>query len=317
VSNSLVSVIIPTYNRAEIIGKAVQSALDQDYVNKEIIVVDDGSTDDTVRQVRKFAGVQVITQPNQGAGAARNRGLSAAGGEFIATLDSDDYWESGYLSYGLQAMQRSKAGIFFANWKETAADGTVDCPDYMAKATLTRPYLSRADAHGNIVLTAEECRRLFLNGLAAPSSGLILRRELLSHGWEHLTIGEDWLMVLKAVLRQPTTCAFTTRKLWTKTRDGKNVYDLAAATPALRHTLAADTEVIGQRVVDLLTVKEKKQFRALVAELYFDYAYSISATEPRRALSCYRHSNKLAFRSKTCAAIGKTLLKAIALKTAI
>ena len=91
--NPLISVIIPTYNRGWIIKEAIDSVLSQDYVNFEPIVVDDGSTDITHEILNSYQkDITVLRQNNQGVSAARNRGLAAASGRFIAFLDSDDFW---------------------------------------------------------------------------------------------------------------------------------------------------------------------------------------------------------------------------------
>jgi glycosyltransferase involved in cell wall biosynthesis len=88
-----VSVIIPTYNRGWIIKEAIDSVLAQDYREFELIVVDDGSTDDTDDILNSYRGdIMVFRQENQGVSAARNRGLAEASGRFIAFLDSDDLW---------------------------------------------------------------------------------------------------------------------------------------------------------------------------------------------------------------------------------
>src|SRR5690349_8009529 len=89
----VVSVIIPTYNRAYCLEAAIQSALKQTYAGKEIIVVDDGSTDETKSLLAKYSSnVRILHQSNAGVGAARNAGVRAARGEWIAFLDSDDEW---------------------------------------------------------------------------------------------------------------------------------------------------------------------------------------------------------------------------------
>jgi glycosyltransferase involved in cell wall biosynthesis len=89
----LVTAIIATYNRANLVGNAIESILKQTYGNIEVIVVDDGSTDDTQDVVRQFGErVRVIYQNNAGPGAARNRGIAMANGDIIAFLDSDDLW---------------------------------------------------------------------------------------------------------------------------------------------------------------------------------------------------------------------------------
>lgn len=89
----LVSVVIPTYNRASVICRTIDNVLEQTYPNVEVIIVDDGSTDDTEEKLRAYANrIRIIRQPNAGPSAARNRGIEAARGEFIALQDSDDLW---------------------------------------------------------------------------------------------------------------------------------------------------------------------------------------------------------------------------------
>lgn len=93
---SLVSIIIPTYNRQDHIRKAIESCLEQEYGNKEIIVVDDGSTDGTRVALQPYIesqGIKYIYQENRGPAAARNKGIEKSQGEYIAILDSDDSWQ--------------------------------------------------------------------------------------------------------------------------------------------------------------------------------------------------------------------------------
>ena len=96
----MVSVIIPTHNRAWCLGQAIDSVLAQDYENFELLVVDDGSTDDTASLLAGYKDprLRIFSQPNKGVSAARNLGIANARGAFIALLDSDDLWEPGKLS---------------------------------------------------------------------------------------------------------------------------------------------------------------------------------------------------------------------------
>jgi len=89
----LVSVVIPTYNRAYCLGYAIDSVLNQTYKNYEIIVVDDGSTDETKNIVEQYGDkVTYLSQQNAGVSAARNKGIKYSNGEWVAFLDSDDEW---------------------------------------------------------------------------------------------------------------------------------------------------------------------------------------------------------------------------------
>lgn len=101
----LVSVIIPTFNRANVVGRAVTSVLKQDFKDLECIVVDDGSTDETDSVLHEFSGrIKVIKTENRGVSASRNTGAEFAEGSFLAFLDSDDEWKKEKLSRQLQYM---------------------------------------------------------------------------------------------------------------------------------------------------------------------------------------------------------------------
>lgn len=105
--NPLVSVIIPTYNRRAFLVEAVESVRAQDYRPLEVIVVDDGSTDDTKKALSAFSTVTYINQTNLGPSAARNRGIACAQGAFITFLDSDDLWLPTKLSVQIALMEKN------------------------------------------------------------------------------------------------------------------------------------------------------------------------------------------------------------------
>lgn len=115
-----VSIIIPTYNRAHLIGAAIESALGP---GREVIVVDDGSTDGTLELLEKY-DVQVIRSPGrERQQRARNRGLEAATGEFVKFLDSDDLLEPGSLAAELELARKTSADIVLSGWVDLLADG--------------------------------------------------------------------------------------------------------------------------------------------------------------------------------------------------
>lgn len=103
----LVSVIIPAYNSAAFLGEAIASVQSQGIANVELIVVDDGSTDETAAVAANYA-VTYLCQTNQGPAAARNAGLEIAQGRYIAFNDADDVWVANRLSYQLEQLQKNR-----------------------------------------------------------------------------------------------------------------------------------------------------------------------------------------------------------------
>ena len=110
------SVIIPFYNREKYLGKAVESVLNQSYADWELILVDDGSTDDSLRIANSFADsrVKVISNStNSGNAVARNTGWKSANYPWVAYLDSDDWYEPNYLDRMAQAIRSNQNSEFF------------------------------------------------------------------------------------------------------------------------------------------------------------------------------------------------------------
>jgi glycosyltransferase involved in cell wall biosynthesis len=103
-----VSVVIPTYNRAAKVQKTIESVLAQTVTDLEIVVVDDGSSDDTGKILGEVFGdrIRYYAQVNQGVSAARNKGIAEARGAWIAFLDSDDLWETDKIEWQLKALER-------------------------------------------------------------------------------------------------------------------------------------------------------------------------------------------------------------------
>lgn len=113
------SVIIPNYNGALYLKEAVNSVLEQDYVNKEVIVVDDGSTDNSVELLKEFGSkIILIESKNNGASTARNIGISAAKGEYLAFLDSDDIWVTNKLHLQMEYMRAHELDLVYCHGQE-------------------------------------------------------------------------------------------------------------------------------------------------------------------------------------------------------
>lgn len=177
-----VSVVIPTYNRADNVERAVKSALAQEGTPLEVIVVDDGSTDDTpARFANPPQGVRYIRKPNGGASSARNAGLRRAQGEWIALLDSDDEWTPDKLKVQLDAMGAEYVAAA-SRHVHVNADGSRE----------TKPeVLPGRDNH--------LFRDLYEN-LSLKTSSLVFRRHLLAKvGYfnEHFPISNDWDFFLR------------------------------------------------------------------------------------------------------------------------
>lgn len=112
----LVTIIIPCYNQSEFLSESVVSVLRQSYKHYEIIVVNDGSTDNTTEVAKKFHNVRLIEQTNMGLAEARNTGLSESNGEFLIFLDADDRLLSNALEIGVKAFENHPESAFVSGF---------------------------------------------------------------------------------------------------------------------------------------------------------------------------------------------------------
>ena len=122
----LVSIIIPTFNRRQFVSDAIDSGLAQTHAHCEIIVVDDGSDDDTIPYLRRKYGerIRLFSQKNQGPGIARNRGIAEARGEFIHFLDADDQLLPENVAACLAIFrQRPNISVVYSHYQFVAPDG--------------------------------------------------------------------------------------------------------------------------------------------------------------------------------------------------
>jgi glycosyltransferase involved in cell wall biosynthesis len=130
----LVSVIIPVYNGDQYLDDTLQSILSQNYAPVEIIVVDDGSTDKTADLVRAYDTIHYIYQHNQGPSSARNTGIAASQGEFVAFLDADDMWVPEKLSLQVgYLIQHPDVGFVYAYRRMILEKGIEVPPWYIDK----------------------------------------------------------------------------------------------------------------------------------------------------------------------------------------
>ena len=129
ISMPLVSVIIPVYNGAAFLATAVASVLAQTYQPLEIIVIDDGSTDESAQVARQFGDqVRYLHQSNQGPAAARNRGVALATGDLIAFLDHDDCWLPDKLQQQVRYLQQNPAAGYVLTRMQSMVEPGVSWP---------------------------------------------------------------------------------------------------------------------------------------------------------------------------------------------
>ena len=194
VTTPLLSVVIPTWNRARLVCEAVESALSQRNGQVEVIVVDDGSTDDTANiLMRNFdSRIHLLRQPSRrGVGAARNAGIRLANGELVAFLDSDDLWLPGKLDAELRLLEQFPDADAVVSDSLCFVEGQADDRSRFALTGL----LAATQGH---VRWVSECQWLWTNSRkAVQMSTLILRREALARIGgtlfaEDLLSCEDW-----------------------------------------------------------------------------------------------------------------------------
>ena len=119
--NSLISIVVPLYNKACFVGRTIRSILSQTYQNYEVIIVNDGSTDNSENVVKKHIDSRftIINQKNEGVSAARNKGITLSRSEHIAFIDADDSWEPDFLeTIGFLIDKYPNAGLFCTGYRK-------------------------------------------------------------------------------------------------------------------------------------------------------------------------------------------------------
>lgn len=160
----LVSAILPVHNRSAWIARAVSSVLAQTYPSVELIVVDDGSTDDTVGRLEPFRHcVKIVSQTRAGAYAARNRGIAQATGDLIAFIDSDDVWLPSRLSRQVPMFDKPEVGLVFGDARLVGGTPASIVPSRRSCFQITPPARGAVASH-------------FVWGNFVPTSTVVVRR---------------------------------------------------------------------------------------------------------------------------------------------
>ncbi|MDZ4722204.1 MAG: glycosyltransferase [Roseiflexaceae bacterium] len=182
----LVSVLIPTYNRANYLPEALHSVLTQSFTDVEVIIVDDGSTDDTPALLTQITDprVRCFSQTNAGTAAARNTALRAARGKYVACLDSDDRWDAEFLAITIPPLEANPhIGVVYVRCRSMDQDGGP-----LARMVGVPP------------LFPNDMLASLLYGDHLCAIGAVTRRMLLEQvgGWEQTLVNtEDWDLWLK------------------------------------------------------------------------------------------------------------------------
>lgn len=184
-----VAVIIPCYNAERWVRRAIQSALDQDYPNLEVIVIDDGSRDSSLDVIRSFGDkVRWETGSNGGACVARNRGLALTDADYVVFLDADDWLEPGYLRLAMDTA-RSRPDVVLTSFVRENSDGT-------------REDVALPPRHGG----GSELVMEWLRGPNPCTSSMVLSAPFLRTigGWsDKVTVLDDFELGLRLLSAEP------------------------------------------------------------------------------------------------------------------
>ncbi len=268
-NKALVSVIIPTYNRANLVSRAIESALGQTYPHKQIIVVDDGSSDNTSDVVRHYPDVVYVYRPNGGQAAARSTGLEKATGVYIASLDSDDIWEPEFLEKCIDALENMRLDFVFVNWYQQMPDGRVI--DYFSEFQYLTAFWTTRTA-SPMLFTYPELRRLYLECCPSPSSSVVIRRKSFVGAWnDRVHVADDWCLLLDIILAKEAKGALIREKLWHKSVSDDNVYDGRDKYEVMKLLYIEDTREMLRRYAGQLTKSEAR----LLQQRCIDNSYQL------------------------------------------
>lgn len=209
----LVSVVIPTYNTADYITQTLDSVLGQTFKNYEIIVVDDGSTDHTGEVLSSYMNrINYIHQENSGRSEARNTGIKAARGKYVAFLDSDDLWTPEKLRYQVEIMENhSEIDFLFGDKQRFADDGSILIHSMFKEKGYDETFFGDP-------LYVKNAYKKLLNDPYIPTGTVIMKTRCFEDTglFDRDIYAEDWEFWLRAALLK--TIAYV-NEIWELERD--------------------------------------------------------------------------------------------------
>jgi glycosyltransferase involved in cell wall biosynthesis len=217
-----ISVIIPTYNRERFVVEAIDSVLNQSYTDFEIIIIDDGSTDNTKDVLKAYEDkIRYYHQTNSGVSAARNAGIKAALGKWIAFLDSDDKWEKDYLSTQIAQIERYPQAIgHVTNAVSVHSDG--ERSEHFVETKIIDIFSDKSS------LTLRRPLRTIINFSPWFLQSIIIRKDILINTGlfdPELSIAEDLDVIAQAAIQGPFS--FNNKVLVEIVRRTENIVNLA------------------------------------------------------------------------------------------
>lgn len=276
-----VSVVIPAYNSAPFLRETIESVLGQTYSNLEIIVIDDGSTDDTERVMQTFGSrVSYVKQENQGVSAARNHGIKLARARYVAFLDSDDLWVPQKLAEQIPLLDEDpEIGLVYSDWAVVSEHGVVQ-PSFHSERPAASGHVFNELVETGFILT----------------SGTVVRRSCLDEVGdfdESLSIVQDYDLWLRICYRWKvavTNKALVTKRSWNGSLSSnfpkmamerialfkkalRDIPDMTERSRQLvRRQLALSYWDVGYDQFDRLALKEAR--RNFVSSLNYDWRNS-------------------------------------------
>lgn len=291
----MISVVIPTYNRENYIAACIESVIGQTYKDKEIIVVDDGSRDNTREVVSQYEGkdsFKYIRQDNRGVSAARNRGIAESRGDYIAFLDSDDLWLPDHLNVLKENLEKFKnAAIAFSDFDFFGDGGDAEFQNIAFRNTKARVLQHGFSKIGEEIWLSNEglLGTFFNDGFPFRIQGsLITRKFLVDNNLlfdENVSYTEEAELVIEAAVL--TRMVFVDRVTVLIRRHSENLGDGCYHIKKI--------ESYRQRIRKMrsyfrgkLSPFEKKSFKYAIWEM--QNSVMLEATRNRKYLSLMRES---------------------------
>ncbi|HAT89235.1 MAG TPA: cell wall biosynthesis glycosyltransferase [Roseburia sp.] len=213
IEGPLVSIVIPLYNHEKFIGQAIEGILNQTYQTWELIIIDDGSKDNSVKVAKKYkdARITLIEQENAGAHNAINRGLKMAKGEYLAILNSDDVYEKNRFEIMIAEMEKNPEIGFMCSYITVINDegkklGVKEGWKNMESWQVPHPELSFKQSN-------DFKKNLLMTNFTSTTSNFLIRRSLYEKigGMRNLRFAHDWDFALRAA--EVTECKMIEKPL--------------------------------------------------------------------------------------------------------